>query len=262
MARILGEDGHVYQSLDLGTFTEPEIQRQIRAKSRTVFPGFTFILCAPSIESDFDVRKPDFILIEDRYRSWWIGEVEKSGHSLDSHVIPQIETFIAGHFDETHANAVLREADHLNRDSLNMLIANERPNVLVVVDRIKPDWSTRLEARGAKLAIFEIFRSDTHRYLFRVNGFCPSPPPEFQSECQVLASMPMLLRVFSPAGFNLQPKQAVSVRFRGDFSSWSVIVSEGNMFLRPAHGHSLSLDRKYRLTRSADGTLEIGELGK
>lgn len=259
MAKILGEDGQVYQSLSIDTFTEPEIQRQIKAKSDRMFPGFTYVPCEPLIVSDTDARKPDFVLIENEYRSWWIGEVEKSSHDFHGHVMPQVTTFADGYYDETHVKKICSLAGGLDLERLMQLVYAERPGILVVVDQWCPTWIPWLEPKGAKLALFEVFRSASHRYLFRINGFTPMPPVLFESRCYVRSSMPDLLHIASPAALKLERGKQLGIIRDGIQSDWTVVVAESNVWLRPVGGHSLRPERPYRLMLHEDGTYELKE---
>ena len=72
---------------------ETEFENLIQARSNSLFPEYHVLPFKIPVESEEGRKIPDLVLIERKYRYWWIAEVEMAHHSLYGHVIPQIEVF-------------------------------------------------------------------------------------------------------------------------------------------------------------------------
>lgn len=79
----------VFERADLNLFYETEVQSQLAARAALVFPGYHYARFNVPIQSPHGVRKADFVLVDRGYRTWYVGEVERIGHSLYDHVVPQ-----------------------------------------------------------------------------------------------------------------------------------------------------------------------------
>ena len=77
----------------------------VKVELTKIFDGFSIIDFTPFIMGDEGSRRrPDLAIIDRAYRMWVVVEVELDRHSLQHHVIPQVQTFVAGNYEEPHAH--------------------------------------------------------------------------------------------------------------------------------------------------------------
>jgi len=227
---------------------------------RKIFPGFKYANFKCLISSDFDVRKADFALIEEQYRSWWVCELETADHSLEGHVLPQVRTFVAGRYGASAVEYLVNACPGLDRTRLTRLVRTEQPQVLVVVNRYSELWARAISNEGAYLGVFEIFRSEAGQFVFRVNGFIPKPHPEQLSVCEVDATMPRLLRVCSPGAATFISGARYPINLDGAVAEWRAIVTQDSVWLSPLSGAQLPRARGYSLSRDAFGNFYLSAL--
>ena len=261
MAKILVNDDW-YETIDPGVLYESEFEKILMSKSHVVFPEYYALPFKKTVSNEYDSARADYALIHKEYYEWWIIEVEMAHHPLKGHVIPQIHTLSTAYYGPDEALYLVQKNPNLNLKQLKNMMKGSPPKVLVVLDRHKPDWQPSLDAHGAKLAIFEIFKSSFDRYVYRVNGFFPSPEREKLSLCQLDPAMPMLLQVFSPASLEMQTNDLVEIVFQDRITMWSRIDSKDKVWLKQEKRNPLKAKKIYRLLKSYEEKLKLEEVEK
>ena len=122
------------------------------------------------------MKRPDLALIDPRYRKWCVVEVELAHHDIYTHVLPQIDVFCSGKYDDGHALYLAKQDLSLDLARLTQMMAGLPPDVMVVVDRPDTSWRRHLRALGALLGIVEPFRGPNDEIMFRINGDQPELP--------------------------------------------------------------------------------------
>lgn len=261
MAKLIFAN-QVYDEMALGSLYEAEVEEALKQRAPKVFPGFRYVNFKCPVSSDFDLRKPDFALIEEEYRSWWVCELETLDHSLEGHVLPQVRTFVAGRYGQSAVQHMVKANPDLDRARLARLIRAEQPRVLVVVNRYSELWGRAVANEGAQLGVFEIFRSETGQFVFRVNGFIPSPRAEQLSLCEVDERIPRLLRVCSPGSVGFIGGEKYNISINGVVSAWRAIVTQDSVWLSPLAGVQLPRARAYALTEDALHNLSLHPMNR
>ena len=247
MGKLIQGD-KVFERCDLNLFYEVEVQDQITARSDLVFPGYLYATFSEPIDGPAGRKKADFVLVENQYRCWYVGEVERVGHSLYSHVIPQVQTFRDGYYNDRHANAIKAKNPAIDLERLKVLMANEPPIVYVLVDRLASDWPEAIRHEQAKLGIFEIYRRvGLTEFIFRVNGESPASFSTFLSFCTHHTSIPRLMRLETPSALDIPNKTRIEVEFEERVGSWTVIKDQIAVLLMPDGGNMLETGYKYEL---------------
>lgn len=259
MPKILINDTW-YESIDPGTYYETEFENIMAAKAQHVFPGFHAVPFKKTVQSDFGTARADYSLIETNYREWWVVEVEMSHHSLQGHIIPQITTLANARYGKEESDYLHQKAPLLDVERLASMMKGTSPRVLVVLDRPKPLWIAEIEKTGARLAVFEIFKSHLDRFVYRINGYFPTPDRETLSVCYLDPSIPMLLKIESPAVLELQHNETTEILFDGRLTTWSRLDSADSVWLKPESRNPLQIKTRYRLTKTETNRLCLEEM--
>lgn len=256
MARILLRD-EWYEQIAPRSLYETEYERLILQHASKLYPSFVAIPFKKTVYSDDNSAKPDLVLVEKKYRSWWVVEVEMGDHSLEGHVLPQVITLANARYDSEVANYVADQSDQLDVVAVSDMIKGKPPEVLVVVNELRYDWVEPLLRHRANLAFFEVFRSPRDDVMFRVNGFQPSQPADILTECALDPLIPNFLRVESPAALDTPLGGTVTLRHEHTVSEWTRLDVEDAVWLVPVDTNPLLTKLKYCLLRQEDGTLLI-----
>lgn len=255
MAKILVGTKQYYE-VNLGCFHEPEIQEVITSKSSYIYPGFYYANFDVAVNSEYGTNKPDFLLVESDYRSWWVGEIELIDHSLNGHVLPQIRTFRDGTYNQIHVSYAVNKNDQIDSIRFGVLIETIRPNILVVLDRYNEEWESAIKFEGAKLGIFEMFRrKDIADFIFRINGFIPQSFGDMLTFVEVDPWIHRLLRVEIPSALPGHNGDVIPISINSVVSDWKIQMYEDKAWLNPIGGHILEVGTKYSLKKTSDDSL-------
>lgn len=259
MAQILVNDVW-YRSIESITLYESAFERILLQKESVLFPGFHSVPFKKTVCSESDSARADYALIDTEYGEWWIVEVEMSHHSFEGHVLPQVSALANAVYGEEEASYLKRQRRDLDEVRLCDMLKGEQPRVLVIVDRPRPNWIPFLEQCQAKLAVFEIFRSDLDRYVYRVNGFRPDRVSEVISRCWLEPSLPTLLRIASPGRLSLRPGSKVMIEYAGNQTEWTRIESRDCVWLVPCQPIPLAVGGEYELAKIEGERLRLMDL--
>jgi hypothetical protein len=241
----------IFDELSLGSLYEAEVEEALKQRAPKIFPGFHYINFKCLVSNDYDVRRADFALVEENYRSWWVCELESATHSLEGHVLPQVRTFVTGRYGASAVECMMQARSDLDRPRLQRLVRTEQPQVLVIVNRYSELWARAIGNEGAYLGVFEIFRSDLGQFVFRVNGFIPTPDAEHLSVCEFDANIPRLLRICSPGSVGFTSGEKYRITVEGAIGEWRAIVTSDSVWLSPLGGTQLPKAVRFSLTRDA-----------
>ena len=233
---------------------ETEFEDIIKTKAGSLFPDYHLVSFKKPVDSEDGKRIPDFALIERNYRCWWVVEVEMGHHSLNSHVIPQVEVFSRGRYGLSHCDYLLKKCTALQRPSIVDMIKGAQPRVLVIVNRPVPDWIDALHKLDCFLAVIEVYRSSRNNHILRMNGDYPSvSDANVVSMCRLDSAMPRLLEIDSPAALGVNSGQQMLIRFHDGMTTWSRIDAQGKVWLNPSGSNPLSTGQDYLILRDSDG---------
>lgn len=257
MARMLfGNEW--FEQIAPNALYETEYERIILQQASLLFPYHYAVPFKKTVVSKDRAAKPDLVLIEKRFRGWWVVEVEMADHSLEGHVLPQATTLSKAHYGEAEADYICDKASYLDVRSVHDMVKGRPPNVLVIVNSAaRVDWIPSLDRYNIKLAFFEIFRSERSQYVFRVNGFQPSVPSDIVSYCRFDPILPNFLVVDSPAGLEVKEDTTVEIRHNDCMTEWKRVDSADRVWLIPVGSNPLQVRHEFKLVRHEDGTLVI-----
>ena len=193
-------DGEWFDAVSSEGQYESDFEAIVKSRAGSLFPSFKVVPFRLPVESEEGRRIPDLALIDRDYRYWWVVEVEMAHHSLNGHVLPQVEVFSRGKYGEEHSAYLADRSENLDQASLADMIKGPQPRVLVVVNRNVPEWIEPIHRRDGLVAVVEVFRSSRNRHILRINGDYPEgADANVVSGCRLDPSLPGLLELDSPA---------------------------------------------------------------
>lgn len=241
------------------SWREREYEDLVFHRGGDIFPRWiTTRFTADVVLPGGPTKRPDLALIDVHYRQWWVVEVELQHHSLQGHVLPQVEVFAGGRYLESHAHWIADRNAHLDRERLLAMMLGEPPRVLVVVDSPSTRWEGELRDVGVDLAVVEPFRDRNGDYLLRVNGHHPEPPGEILSRCSRHSLLRRMWMVQSPAA--LPPADAdnmLAIDHDGAPARWRLVRFAGALMIQCERGDPLPDVQDMNLLVRADGSLEF-----
>lgn len=257
MARLLAE-GDRYDGLGSTALLENEFERLVVANAEGLFPGFIVVPFNMLVSYDGVFKRADLAIIDEDYRSWWVGEVELGHHSLRDHVRPQIEVLARAQYGREAADWISTRNPTLDSGALTAMMLGSQPRVAVIVNVPRPEWVDAFRPYGAVLMIVEVFRSAMNRVILRQNGDTIEGLGNVISECRLDPVIPRLLTVSSPAqlltsGITADP---VEIEFGGALTEWTLIQAGDRVWLSPVRGTPFPQGAgAFTLVRTADGRL-------
>lgn len=256
MAKILHSQVWYYE-LAPSTLLEADFERLILQHSADIFPDYYTVPFSVIVQSDYGSARADLALIHTSYRHWWVVEVEMGRHPFGSHVYPQVQRLATAAYGVNLAGEIARCDNRLDPQSLSEMLRGAQPRVLVIVDSPKPEWSLYLSPYHALVTVFQVFRSDDNRHLFRLNGDSPHTAHESVTTCRSDATIPNFVVVDSPATLPGTPNDSLAIRFAGRRTSWSRLSSADTVWLVPEGSNPLKAGVTYAIVRLDNGELEF-----
>jgi hypothetical protein len=257
MKRILAKQrAEWFMPLASAALLEIEYERAIFQKAVTLFPDYLAVEFKMLVSSESGAAKADYALIDRAYRSWWVVEVELIHHSLDSHVLPQVDVLANAAYGDDCATFLAERSSSLNGDRLKRLMKGLQPKVLLIVNGPREKWTYELSRYGALVLSIEVFRSDKNRELLVIDGDLPPSREDFLSRCRLNQNFLNFLEVDSPAA--LPSDDPVRISYEGFITDWSVIESADKVWLRPLRQPPFGSGvREFELVKDGAGELTL-----
>jgi hypothetical protein len=263
MARIFFNETW-FSSVRSNSWDETDFENLVISNARDLFPGWIPAKFKADVTGYEGVTKrPDLALIDPKYRKWCVVEVELAHHGLESHVLPQIEVFCSGFYNETHAHHLKRQNSSLDLDRTIQMMNGLTPDVMVVVDKPDTNWRKPLRHAGALLGVIEPFRGPNNEVLFRVNGDQPELPGETLSRCSRYSRR--YWKIHSPATlpYSSRTDGLLEIRVEGLPVLWSrVNLADSVMLTAAAQGDALAGIRLVDIVSEDDGGLRFETVAK
>lgn len=258
MARILF-NGIWFEEISPTSLYESDYENLIIHQAEMIYPNFYIVPFKLIVYSDTGSAKADLALIEKKYRNWWVIEIEMSNHSLENHILPQVEVLSNAKYGKREAEHLYAAMTSLNLATLLDMMKGQQPRVIVVVNKSRTEWVRALDKYNAMLEVCEVFRSFDNKYIFRLNGEHPPQHVEMVSECVFDNLIPRFLQIKSPSILPVRPKEKVTIIYDMGTSEWERIDTQDKVWLVPIKANPLNPKKAYYLRRLEDESLEIRE---
>jgi hypothetical protein len=253
MAKILLDNRWFEEVAPTGTY-ESVYEALIKAHAVQLWPRFHAVNFKATVYANGEGVKPDLVLIEKDYSEWWVVEVEMAHHALESHVYPQAKKLTDAFYGDDEAERIATTCSALDINKVKQMLKDLPPRVLVIVHKPKPDWARRLSTINALVAVFEVFRSDENKYLFRVNGEHPIGATEKISHCKIDQLVNRWLLLSDPIGLRVRANEDIQIEYDGLTTVWRRFDITDKVWLHTPFGPNPLSDRfEYHLVRLGDG---------
>lgn len=250
--------GRWYEAITSRSWLERDFERVVIEHAEQLFPGWLCAEFRETIEGDDGTRKqPDLALVDRECRRWWVVEVELAHHDLYGHVLPQVDAFRTGRYEDAHAAALATALPQLSMERLTLMMRGVPPNVLVLVDSPSTLWRQPLREHGVYLGVVEPFRDEANQLILRLNGDQPELPGEVLSRCSRSPSLRRLWRLHSPAALAEAADEPLLIEYEGVVSEWHVVRLADAIMIKPGRGDVLADLTQVDLLRREDGSLSF-----
>jgi hypothetical protein len=235
---------------------ETEFEHILFQEAAHIFPEYHPVPFKTIVLSEDGDAKADFALIHKGYRTWWVVEAEMGHHSLDLHVIPQVRRLSRANYTDTEAQYLSDQAPALDCAQIKEMIKGQQPRVLVVVNVPVSGWREHICPFGAALAIFQIFRSQFNRYMYRLNGDYPAEDKEIISTCRCW-EIHRFLKIDSPTQLDIKRGQTIMLHHESGALEWERVEIADAVLLHALRDHPLQKNVVYEIVKQGDGSYAI-----
>lgn len=255
MARLLiGNDW--YEELASTSLYESEFENILFQEASRIFPEYHAVPFKCLVVSEEGDAKADFALVHKDYRSWWVVEAEMGHHSLNGHVVPQVRKLSQANYTDSEAQYLCDHARHLDCFRIQEMIKGQQPRVLVVANVPVPGWREAVQPYSAVVAVFQIFRSQLNRHIFRLNGDFPSENSQIISTCRCW-EIHRFLKVDSPTQLEVKRGETIILQHETGALAFERIDMADAVLLHALRDHPLKKNIVYEIVRRNDGAFAI-----
>jgi hypothetical protein len=235
----------------------------VKIEMSKVLPGFAILGFSPFIIGDEGTRRrPDLALVARNYSMWVVVEVELENHSLDHHVVPQIQAFVSGRYGESHADLLYERDPSLSQDRLRELVKFVPPIVSVIVNSrsvLNDGWEVLESEHSAQLTFLESYRSQDGDVIVSVSGYLPAPQPRPIAR---LRKQEMMNALFCSRPTDIPAALGDSIRmYWGERPHvWQILRTMDSVVLLAPGGFTVRPDRNYEVLQTDDGRFRLQEM--
>jgi hypothetical protein len=261
MPKVLHKNGKCYEQVAPTSLYESDLELNLLLHAETLYPEHHVTTYKLVIRTDDGYSSiPDLVFIAKDYREWWLVEIEMEDHSLETHVLPQVQVFANGIYSESDVEYLLKKLPFLDVEQLRDLIINSPPRIMVIMNtEPKEVWFNELSRFSASIATFEVFRSDDEDEVFRLNGEHIAKFVETVTECFCESIYPNVLRVDAPERLGIKARGIIRIRYEEYITEWQRVDAQSKVWLVPTKRNPLpmNINNRYELFRHRDGSITL-----
>lgn len=248
-----------FYELSPSALSESEFESLLLQNGEIIRPNTRVVPFKKTVYAGEASARADLAMIAHDYRSWVVVEVEMTGHNLYGHVMPQVRTLREGHYGQDHAAYLASRDSGLDSAKLSDMLRGSAPEVLVIVNKFDHEWFRELHRYGAHLMVFEIFRSQTNRHIFAIDGELPRLSHDVLSELSFTA-LPRCLAVASPAALDVGVGGRMQIFIEGQLTYWERFNTATSVYLSAIGNMPIEPGQRYVLVRMDGGHYAIRPL--
>jgi hypothetical protein len=224
--------GSVYRPISSLSFYESDYVASVLHIRNDIFPGFFCGPFTPLVESEHGTSRPDLVLVDERYRNWFVVEVELEHHSLSGHVEPQIRRLANGVYTDVHAEALFNALPGTSLTDLTRLVRSTQPGVVVIVPELRASWMPSLKALGATLVVLQVLEDGEGNRLYKIEG---EEVEGYESHVIGVAQRTPAIRIaLSVSGLAAEELGSeLDLLFEDEMTRWKVVRTGSDILLLP-----------------------------
>jgi hypothetical protein len=240
--------------------SESEFESLLIQNAVLLRPHSTIVPFKKTVYNGESSARADLAIVANDYRSWTVVEAELLEHDLYRHVIPQIRTLQGAKYGIEYAEYLARQNPNFDEKKLIDMLRGDPPHVLTLVDKPDEEWRREVSRYGAYMMVFEIFRSDSNRHIFVIDGDAPRVAADVLTEL-TFGPLPRCLYVSSPAALNFETGTQIPIFINGEITMWERFHTASRVYLSPVGVMPIKQGVKYALSKTENGHLQIHPLG-
>jgi hypothetical protein len=169
---LAGDDGtnNYFELVDPASYSEAEYEIQVVKALRRVYPNHYCFPFRGSFALNGQRRIADLAMVHKNYTHWFVIEVELISHSLENHVLPQVQCFSFGEAEDSCIATICTNLKGIKVHEAAALLRFVPSAVAVVVNRFDQEWASCLKALNVQLITLEIYKSADDRLGHKLNG--------------------------------------------------------------------------------------------
>lgn len=225
-------------------YNEEDLERTVMTHLNAVLMDFYTIPFKAKIEDKINnrIKVADLAIIKKDFSEWYIVEVELSGHSL-KHVSDQVESFFNCNYSDYHAKYISEKyPEEDNLDKIESMVNNHQPKLLVVVDKEKDEWKSKLDDFECGICVFQIYLNQEGGPAYRLSG---EYPLSFTQNCfaRIKKGILATVELIGNKGeefcnsINLKSGDEVTIIFAGYKTKWQRVDDRTNIYLQATDGY-------------------------
>jgi hypothetical protein len=254
--RRLYHRGEWFDEVSPNAFSEGEFEQLLIQNAEIIQANTTIVPFKKTVYGPSGSARADLAMIAEDYGHWVVIEVEMARHGLHGHVIPQIRSLRDGAYTQEHATYLHAKDPRLDIAKLREMLRGYPPDVLILVNKPDDEWHRELRRYGAHMMVFEVFRSESNRHIFAIDGTIPGMVSDVLTELS-FGLLPRCLTVGSPAALNVTVDGHIPIFVDDQLTYWERFHTATGVYLTPVGIMPLSPGQKYVLLRAENGQYAI-----
>ena len=240
--------------VDPTQFLEGDFEAEVVKALSCLEPEYLCGVFSGAFVLDGECRVADLALVHKTLSHWFVVEVELAGHSLESHVLPQVRCFRYGDPEKSCATSLQRAFDILSRDQA-FSILNYIPRYVAVVSNLAdPVWMTKLNAVDVQCIAVSVYRDEKGRTAHEVEGKLVARSKSLGFAR--FSAIDNCLRISKRCGLPVGHIQIVD-QF-GNLGNWTVHEETNTLWVRKERGPALIPHDSYvQIIRRLDGRISL-----
>lgn len=257
MRRLVIGDCHpdnIYDLVDPTRFLEGDFEAEVVKALSCLLPEYMCGVFGGAFVLEGERRVADLALVHRSLSHWFVVEVELAGHSLESHVLPQVRCFRYGDHENSCVTSLVRAFSDLSREHAANILEYLPRYVAVVGNLPDPMWTAQLAAVDVQHLTVSVYRSRQGRFAHEVQGNL-----SVRAESLGFARFSAIdncLRI--PRGCGLPHGDIQIVDQFGTPGEWTVTEVSGVLWIRKDNGPALIAHESYvQIIRTFDGRISL-----
>lgn len=253
---IAGDDhaNSYFELVDPASYSEAEFEIQVVKALRRVHPNHYCFPFKGSFALNGERRIADLAMVHKDFTHWFVIEVELISHSLERHVLPQVQCFSFGEPEDSCIATFCTNLKGIKAHEAGALLRFVPSAVVVVVNRFDRDWASSLKALNVQLITLEIYKSPDNRFGHNMTGTL-----QVAQESLGFHQYSAIDRAFRmPASTNMPEGLVQFVEPSGVIANWHVRRSNDLLWVSKERGDpAFPHDEYLQVLRTYDGRLTL-----
>lgn len=246
---------NIYHLVDPTGFLEIDFEAEVLKALTCLQPEYWCGVFAGSFVFEGERRIADLALVHKSLSHWFVVEVELAGHSLDQHVLPQVQCFRYGDPDPSCLASLMRAFEGILRHEHAVALLRDIPRYVAVVANLPAaDWIVALRGCNVQLLTVSVYRTQSGRTAYEVDGRLVARTESLGYARY--SEIDRCLRIRNNCGLPTGNVQIID-QF-GNPAPWTIREEAGVLWISKDRGPALLAHESYvQIMRTFDGRISL-----